>query len=98
MNISDLVPLVASHFGLAPSTLLLFIAMVHLAAKFGSRIIPNDATGFWAVLRNACAVLGVDPSSRITSGVTVQDVAAQALTTPPITQKVEAATDTKQEP
>jgi hypothetical protein len=89
-DFDNLVPLIAGRFGLAPSTLLLLVAGVHLAAKFGSRRIPNDATGFWGFVRQTCVIFGVDPSSRVTADVTVQDVAAKALATPPITQKVAA--------
>lgn len=89
-DLSDLVPIIANKFGLAPSTLLLLMFVLHRAAIFGSRRIPNDATGFWGFVRQTCAIFAVDPSARITSDVTVQDVAAKALTVPPIPQAVAA--------
>jgi hypothetical protein len=91
MNDTDFIPLIASHLGVSASTLVFLIFCLNQAAKVGSRIIPNDATGSWAILRNLCAVLGADPSSRLTNGVSVQDVTTQLLTPPadkPVAQKV----------
>lgn len=91
MTNADFIPLVASHLGVSASTLVFLIFCLNQAAKVGSRIIPNDATGGWAILRNLCSIVGADPSSRITSGVSVQDVATQVITPPvekPVPQKV----------
>lgn len=88
MDISNFIPQIATALGLAPATLLFLIFCINQAAKVGSRLIPNDATGFWAVLGRLCAIIGADPSSRITKGVSVQDVATAALATPPIPEKV----------
>lgn len=79
---NGILAIVASYIGVSVPTLVFLMFAANQIAKFGSRIIPNDATGFWAVLRNICAVVGVDPSSRITAGVTVQDQAKAALTPP----------------
>lgn len=98
MTFSDFIPMIASHLGLAPATMVFLIFCVNQGAKIIGRLIPNDAIGWQGTLRNLCAIIGADPSSRVTSGVTVQDVAAASLTTPPITEKVEAATDVPIEP
>ena len=92
MTFSDFIPYVAKCVGIAPGTLLFLMFATNQAAKVIGRRIPNDATGFWANLRMICVIIGADPSSVVTSGVTVQDVAAQAATTQPVKAKVEAAT------
>lgn len=96
MTFSDFIPYLAAHLGLSGSTLVFLFFCINQGAKVVARLIPNDATGFLATLSKLCTIIGADPSSRITSGVSVQDVAAQAFTTPPITEKVEAATATKE--
>lgn len=91
MTFSDFIPFLASKFGLSASTMVFLFFCINQGAKVGSRLIPNDATGALAVLRNLCAIVGADPSSRITAGVSVQDVATQVLTPPvekPVAQKV----------
>jgi hypothetical protein len=94
MDFSDFIPMIAAHLNLAPATLVFLIFCINQFAKIGGRLIPNDATGVWAIARKLCGIIGADPSSRVTSGVSVQDVAQQALATPPITEKVAAATGT----
>jgi hypothetical protein len=87
MDISTLATQIGAVFGLQPSTLLLFIMIS--AANVGARLIPNDATGALGVLRQICSIIGLYVSSRVSSGVSVNDVAAAALKTPPIPEKVE---------
>lgn len=89
MDISTLAAQIGAVFGLQPSTLLLFIMIITSAANVGARLIPNDATGALGVLRQICSIIGLYVSSRVSSGVSVNDVAAAALKTPPIPAKVE---------
>lgn len=90
MDISTLATQIASLFGLQPSTLILFILIITTAANAGARLIPSDATGFAGTVRTICAFIGVYVSSRVTSGVTIEDVAAAANKTPPIDQRAAA--------
>jgi hypothetical protein len=93
-DFDNLVPLIAAHIGVAPSTLLLLMFILHRAAIFLSRRIPNDAIGWQANVRTVASWFALDPSAVITSTpagpVSVQDVAARALTVPPIPQAVAA--------
>jgi hypothetical protein len=89
-DLSNFIPMIAEHVGLSPSTLVFLFFCINQGAKAAGRVIPNDATGWLATLRTICGFLGADPSSRVTSGVSVEDVAKQALTTPPISEKVAA--------
>lgn len=90
MDISNIAAQIGQIFGLQPSTLVLLLFLVTTAANVGARLIPNDATGALGVLRKVCSIVGVYVSSRVTSGVTVNDVASAAATTPPIDTKAQA--------
>ena len=87
MDISNLAPEIAKLFGVQPSTLVLLIMIITTAANAGARLIPSDATGFLGGLRKVCSIVGVYVQNRVTSGVTVTDVAKAALDTQPITGK-----------
>jgi len=95
MDIVSIVPEIAARLHIAPSTLVFWLFVLNISARAIARRIPNDATGFWGFVRQSAAILGVEVQSRLTSGVTVTDVAKAALVTPPITQKVETATVTE---
>jgi hypothetical protein len=93
MDISALAPDLGKLLGINPSTLVLLLFIANVAARAATRSIPNDATGFWAFVRQICAIIGVEVSSKITSGVSVADVAAASLKTgaadaPPVTDKL----------
>ena len=98
MDISTLAPALANLLGLQPSTLVLLILIITTAARAIGRIIPDDATGAMAVLRRICSVIGVDVSSRITSGVSMADISRAAYKTPPIPAKVAADADLANKP
>ncbi len=87
MGLSDLATQLGALIGVQPSTLLLFIMVITTLANTGARLIPSDATGTLGTLRKICAIIGVYVSSRVTSGVTVEDVATAAASTPPIEAK-----------
>lgn len=91
MEIANLAPDLARLLGIQPSTLVLLIFVIVQLANLGARLIPNDATGFWGGVRKVCAFVGLYVSSRVTGGVTVNDVTGAALKTPAIERKVEAA-------
>lgn len=74
-EIANIIPLAANVLGVAPTTLLFGIIMINQGAKVVGRVIPNDKKGVLGVVRNVAKVLGADPSSRVTSGVTVHDTA-----------------------
>ncbi len=93
MDLSDIATQIANLFGVKASTLLLFIMIIGTAANAGARLIPDNAVGFWGAVRKVCSIIGVYIPSRVSPGVTVNDVAAAALKTPPIPQKVEAAAE-----
>lgn len=90
MDLENLAGQIAGLVGVEPSTLVLLIMIVGTLANAGARLIPDDAVGFWGGVRRVCAVIGVYIPSRISPGVSVNDVARAALDTPPIPGKVEA--------
>ena len=92
MDIVSILPDIAARLHIAPATLLFWLVTLNVAARAVARRIPDDATGFWGFVRQSAKILGVEVSSRVTSGVTVADVAKASLETRPITDKVEAAT------
>jgi hypothetical protein len=88
LNILNLVPDLSKLTGVPQGTLLLAIIVIMKAANIGARVIPDDATGWEGTLRKVCAIVGAYVPTRITSGVTVNDVAKAAWETPPIPGKV----------
>ncbi len=91
MDFSNIAAQIGQIFGLQPSTLVLLLFVVTTAANVGARLIPNDATGALGVLRKICSIVGVYVSSRVTSGVTLNDVASAAAATPAVAANVAAA-------
>lgn len=67
--------------GLQPATLVLLGGIIVTISGALSRVIPNDATGFLGFIRVVASLIGIAPANRITSGVTVNDV-AQSLLSP----------------
>jgi len=92
MDISMLAPTVARLLGVTPATAVLLILAANRIGAMIARAIPNDATGWRAIVRKIAAIIGTEVPSKLTSGVTVADAAKAAITTPPIKQKVEEAT------
>lgn len=88
MDISNLAPDLGHLLGINPVTLVLLLGLLNRLAVIGSRKIPDDWTGVWHVLRQICVVIAVDPSSSVTSGVTIKDVAKNALSRPDVAQSV----------
>lgn len=92
-DIANLAPDLAKLIGVQPSTLVLLLVILVKLANMAARGIPDDATGWLGTVRTICAIVGAHVPSKVTSGVTVNDVARAALETPPIPAKV--AADTK---
>lgn len=88
----DLIPQVGRLVGIDPTTFLFYMAVLSMAANVIARLIPNDATGWKGGLRKVCTIIGVYVSSRVSPGVTVNDVAKAAIETPAISEKVDAPT------
>ena len=93
MDPTNFLPVIAGWLHIAPSQLLLYIGMVISISTFITKLIPNDATGWLGVVRKIAAVPALYVRDRVTAGVTVADVAAASMATPPIPQKVEAAAE-----
>jgi len=89
---TTILPTIAGMLHVQPSTLLFWFFVLNVGGRALARRIPDDATGFWGFVRQSAKILGVEVQSRVTSGVTINDVAKQAMTTQPIADKVEAAT------
>ena len=84
-RIEDYIPNLAALLGVEPSTALLIVGLIVAFANLGGRLIPDDATGFLGVVRKLCKIIGLYASNRITSGLTVNEV---ARTTVPIIEQV----------
>ncbi len=95
MDVANLAPEIAAALGISPSTMVLLLMIITSAANMGARRIPDDATGALGILRKLCAVVGMHVNTRISNGVTVNDIAKAALTTQPITDTVDAANEDK---
>lgn len=92
MDFFSIIPGIAEHLGVAPSALVFWVLVINVVSRVVARRIPDDAVGFWGFVRQLAAILGAEVSSRVTEGVTVKDVVKQTMATPPITEKVAAAT------
>jgi hypothetical protein len=79
MDISMLLPMIASVTGLSPATLLLIVGVVISVSNVVTKLIPDDATGGMAILRKITALAGLYVASRVTSGVTANDIARGVL-------------------
>lgn len=84
-KIEDYIPNLAAFLGVEPSTALLLVVTLVALANLGSRLIPDDATGFLGLVRKLCKIIGLYASNRIASGLTVNEV---ARTTVPIIEQV----------
>ncbi len=91
MDPTNFLPVIAGWLHMAPSQLLLYIGALIATCNIVTKLIPNDAVGWLGTVRKVTAIPAMYVSSRVTSGVTIADVAAASMVTPPIPQKVEAA-------
>lgn len=78
---NDILTYFSQLTGLQPATLVLLGGILITISNALSRIIPDDATGFLAFIRVVTKYVGVNVSSRVTSGVSINDVARTLLQT-----------------
>lgn len=78
---NDFLTYLSQLTGLQPATLVLLGGFLITASNVVSRLIPDDATGFLRLVRLATKLIGANVSSRVTSGVTVNDVTRSLLQT-----------------
>lgn len=71
----QLIYLIAQFFGVRPEVIVALIPTIVFIFNFLARVIPDDSTGFLGFARRACVVLGLYASNRVTSGITVNDLA-----------------------
>lgn len=74
-GLQDLIPDVAGWLNVEPSTLLFYLALIGTTANIVSRLIPDDQPGWLGTVRRIATVIGLYVPNRVTSGVTVTDVA-----------------------
>lgn len=89
MDLSSLMTALGQQFGIQPSTMVFYLFLLNRAADIIARLIPDNSTGWLAVVRKVAAVIGTHVSSRIAPGVSVNDVATATLT-PAVEKKVAA--------
>lgn len=77
--IESLIPNLAAFFNVEPATLVFLIGVITTAANVTARLIPEDATGWQGTVRDIAKIIGVYVSSRVTKGVTVQDIAKTTI-------------------
>lgn len=75
MDIADIIPEIAQHLGIQPSSLVFWLGIVTFLANTTARYIPQDATGWQGTVRKIAAIIGVYVPSRVSAGVSVTDVA-----------------------
>src|SRR5690606_23433152 len=85
-GIEQYIPNLAALLGIEPSTALLLVGLIIAIANLGGRLIPDDKTGFLGFVREACKLIGLYASNRISSGLTVNKIAE---TTAPIVQELD---------
>ena len=71
----EIVLLIAAWLGISPVTLIVMLPASVAVANVVTRVIPDDATGVLRLVRLATKFIGLYAANRVTSGVTVNDVA-----------------------
>lgn len=74
-----MIPNVAKYFGIDPATALLVFGMIVSICNIAGRLIPDDKTGWVGKLRDLCKAIGLYTPNRVTSGVSVNDVASAVV-------------------
>lgn len=70
----NLIPDIAKHLGMAPSSVLFFLIAISFVGNLTGRLIPDDATGWKGVVRDASKILGGYVQNRVSKGVKTADV------------------------
>lgn len=73
-GIEYFIPNIAAYFNVDPATILMLVGAICTIANVLSRVIPDDAIGFWGVVRKIASILGVYVSNRVSTGITTNDV------------------------
>lgn len=68
--------------GIEGSAVVATFAMASIISNFLYRLIPDDSVGWKAVAKSIFKVVGLYTSNRITSGVTVNDIAKEIAKEP----------------
>lgn len=71
----------AKMVGVTPLTIVGFVPILVMLANFISKLIPDDATGWRAVVRKIAGFIGLAYANRVTSSLTTADVATMFLRT-----------------
>lgn len=79
MGIEAYIPNLAAWLGVDPSTALLFFGIFITVMNITGRVIPDDKVGILGAIRDLAKVIGLYAPNRITSGVTVNDVARATI-------------------
>lgn len=78
--IEQAIPPIAQMLGIEPATALLLLGLVVTVANILGRLIPDDAIGFWGGVRKVAKVVGLFVPNRITTALSVNDVAKAVVT------------------
>lgn len=78
-DIEKLIPPIAQMLGLDPATLLLLVGVIVAVGNLLGRLIPDDATGVLGIVRKISKFVGLYASNRVSSGLSVNQVARQVL-------------------
>lgn len=70
---------ITAHLGLTGQALFTTLIAISLIARLFAKWIPDDKTGVLGFIRDACKFLGLYVSNRITSGISVGDVAKDVV-------------------
>ena len=71
----ELVLMAAAALGISPVTLIMMIPLIVGLSNVITRLIPDDATGILKVVRILTKIIGIYAANRVTSGISVNDVA-----------------------
>lgn len=91
MDERDILDQIFGWLGLDGSSALALILLISMISNLLYRLIPDDAEGFLGQIKPILRVVGLYASNRISHGVTVNDVAKEAINaqTGAITRKTE---------
>lgn len=74
----DPITIIAGWLGIDPASLLALIPIFVIIFNTIARLIPDDSTGFLGVVEKIAKVLGVYVSNRVSSGMSLNDIAKSA--------------------
>ena len=74
-----ILPDAAAFLHVQPATLLFYLAFIVTSSNIATRVIPDDATGWRHNVRVVAAIVGMYVPNRVSSGITVNDVAKRVI-------------------